>query len=134
AIAIDGRGTNCGTFVLAWSVEQSQSLLPVISLHPQPQSVRRGDPLTLSVNAASVPTTLQLSYQWFLNGLPIPGANERTYQLPRLANENVGTYTVRVFNGGANARFVESDPTVVEIGPISCIQSQDKPEDIFLNC
>ncbi|MDB4655866.1 HYR domain-containing protein [Flavobacteriales bacterium] len=54
---------------------------------PEPAVTESGDLLTLT-NAVDF-----ASYQWFLNGNPIPGANQETYEI-----DSSGTYTVCVID------------------------------------
>lgn len=52
-------------------------------------------PVELSVSAKGS----FLSYQWYRNGTPIPGATGATYRINAMRLDDVGTYSVRVFNG-----------------------------------
>jgi hypothetical protein len=62
-----------------------------------------GQPDTLSVGAVGSGT---LSYQWFMNGVAIPGATSASYYLPSLQLTNGGSYYVVVsstYGGVTNA-------------------------------
>ena len=130
-IAVDGFAGRRGLIVLGWNLEQTPDVLPNILLHPQSQTGRNGQPVTLSVDVSNSPPSTQLSYQWLFNGVPITGANTSTFSIPSIKPQRVGTYTVRV--GNSANRFVESRPAVLEIGSVPSIQSQDKVENVILN-
>ncbi|MGC6464340.1 MAG: lamin tail domain-containing protein [Akkermansiaceae bacterium] len=51
-------------------------------------------------------------YQWFLNGTPIPGANQASLTLDANEWDRDGEYTVRVSNANG---FVDSDPADITI-------------------
>ncbi len=71
---------------------------PRIVTQPSPPTTTTWDePVVLSVGA----TGAQLSYQWYLNGVPIPEATEATYRIDAMRLEDVGAYMVRVFNGAS---------------------------------
>jgi hypothetical protein len=74
-------------------------------------------PATLSVRAAG---TTPLVYQWYQNGVAIPGANSGTYTVPSLALSDAGTYTVSISNtltGGVVAG-TKSAPAVIDVLPV----------------
>ncbi len=48
---------------------------PVITLHPRDANVVEGSEVSLSVVASSEPGSGEISYQWYQNSEPIPGAN-----------------------------------------------------------
>jgi formylglycine-generating enzyme required for sulfatase activity len=55
-----------------------------------------GDPATFTVVASG---TAPLSYQWYLNGSAISGANADFYSISSAQSANAGSYTVTVSNG-----------------------------------
>ncbi len=67
---------------------------PVILTQPVGQGVCTGGAILLAV-AASYAS----SYQWNLNGAPIPGATNSSYSLSGAASANAGNYSVTVTNG-----------------------------------
>ncbi|MCC5807824.1 MAG: immunoglobulin domain-containing protein [Opitutales bacterium] len=83
--------------------------VPVITTQPASQSVKQGNNATLSVGvSAPVP----VSFQWFKDGVIIPGATSRTLLL---VNANEGTaadYTVEVTGNGDP---VLSDPATITV-------------------
>ena len=97
-----GNGSSAGAL---YSTAESDSLTvtqintlpqpPLISSTPLAQSLWVGDPLALSVTASG---TAPITYEWRLNGTPIPGATSPTYTSRECARHDGGTYTVAVTN------------------------------------
>ena len=76
----------------------------------QPQAVwDGGEELTIEV---SVSGPEPLSFQWYLDGEIIPGADEESLTLNAAEWDQNGDYTVRVSNANG---FVESDPSTITI-------------------
>ncbi len=93
--ATNGVGTPA-TSSAATLVVNPLPLVPDITLQPQSQTFpNTGVPVTFPVTARGVGT---LSYQWFKNGLPLPGATTRTYSIPSLLQTDYGSYHVEVRN------------------------------------
>lgn len=140
-IAIDGFGGASGEFVFGWEFEPTLELLPVIAKPPVSETVFAGDTVTFTVSAAPGCADDEkgceemddkkkkdaISYQWFLNGEPIPGATRATFTITDVQETNVGLYTVRVTSG---KRTIETQPVSLQIndsGPgIQRVQAQDK--------
>lgn len=138
-IAIDGFGGASGEFVFGWQFEPTLDLLPVIAKPPVSETVVAGDTVTFSVNA--VPgcaddekgceeddkKTVRVTYQWFFNGEPIPGATRTTLTITNVQEVNVGNYTVRIATG---KQSVETQPVSLQInesGPgAQRVQAKDK--------
>ena len=70
---------------------------PTITTQPVSQHVCSGSSIVLSVTASYA-----ASYQWNLDGTPIPGATSSTYTISPAAPVNAGNYTVTVTNGAAS--------------------------------
>ena len=70
---------------------------------------------------------LRLSYQWFFNGIAIPGATKPTLTVTNAGDATVGTYTVQVNNGG---RVVFSEAAVHQVNQtddsFQNVQARDK--------
>ncbi|MBN2506889.1 MAG: immunoglobulin domain-containing protein [Verrucomicrobia bacterium] len=124
-VAIDGFAGEQGDFVLSWQFEPTDESLPVITVPPASQTVPWGATAELQVQA----TESDLSYQWHFNQEPIPGATGATFTLAQVNPAHVGSYTVAITN--RTGRGLLSPPAIIEIGPLSNVQSQDKVEDVF---
>ncbi len=81
---------------------------PVILAQPAGQQVCTGSAILLTVTASYAS-----SYQWNLNGAPIPGATNSSYSLSGAASANAGNYSVTVTNGAGS---VTSSVAAVAVG------------------
>lgn len=81
-----------------------------ITKHPQSQSLCPGG----SIQLKSLSGSLGASYQWFRDGVLIPGATNRDLTINNAQPNQSGSYTVRV-TGGFNNCNVMSDPAVVTV-------------------
>ncbi|HVU09030.1 MAG TPA: LamG-like jellyroll fold domain-containing protein [Verrucomicrobiae bacterium] len=101
----------------ALSAEQIQSHydafyqgdVPVISVQPIGGNFLAGTPFTMSAQAQGA----QLTYQWYKDGVPIPGATTLTLSSPALDLTNSGVYYVTASN---SVGVVRSDNAVVSVG------------------
>jgi len=76
---------------------------PIILVQPAPpsQTVPLHSSVTYSVVASNPPPNVgPLSYQWFKNGAPIPGATNTSLNIPDAMGSDNGTYFVDVGNDG----------------------------------
>jgi hypothetical protein len=65
---------------------------PAITVQPEDAPVCRGEAATLAVRASGS----GLTYQWFKDGQPIPGATGASLTIARVTTADLGTYTVTV--------------------------------------
>lgn len=91
-VVLAGPGGTVTSNVATVNVSSSQT--PVIGTQPQSVSDVTGTLVLLSVAATNA-----TSYQWYFNGVAIPGATATTYTL-ELSTQNAGTYTVAVTGPG----------------------------------
>jgi hypothetical protein len=81
---------------------------PVIETHPQSIVVDVGATVLLTVVASGNGT---LTFQWFKDGQPIPGAENIFHRILSMTEADFGSYSVRVAN---TAGFVESNLARIE--------------------
>lgn len=86
--------------------------LPVISALSGPDSGRLSDGSPLELSVAAGGGTVALAYQWYFNGVPIPGATGAAFSIPAARTADSGSYHVRVSSGSA---FVDSSPVVITV-------------------
>ncbi len=87
------------------------TVAPSVVQDPVGRSVFSGGSVTLSAVAAG---TLPLKYQWFRNSTAVSGATASTLTLASVTAANIGTYSLRVTNGGG---FTNTAPAVVGLLP-----------------
>lgn len=92
---------------------------PTITGQPISQTITNGATLNLSVTATGSPT---LTYQWSLNGAPIPGATAAVLTLFNVQKSLEGNYTCVVSNpygtdtSQAGVVTVQSAPSIADFG------------------
>jgi hypothetical protein len=72
---------------------------PVITTQPLPRTVKLGESANFSVGVATGST---VSYQWFKNGQPIPGAISEVLTIDRAQSSDAGQYSVRISNAAGS--------------------------------
>ena len=68
---------------------------PFILQQPQSATGYLGNPVAFTVSASGVPP---LTYQWNLNGRPLPGATTNVLTLPAIGPGDLGSYSVLINN------------------------------------
>jgi subtilisin family serine protease len=92
-IQVDGYQGATGNILLNYPSPGGDGL-PVIISQPSGKTVLLGSSFSLSVNAFGD----NLSYQWYLDDVLIPGATEETLIVNNAQNDDEGSYTVTVTN------------------------------------
>ena len=85
--------------------------LPVVLTQPAAATRTVGQSVTFTIAASG---SGSLAYQWYLDGIPIAGANVPSYTLPAVALTDAGAYTAGVRN---TAGEVLSSPALLVINP-----------------
>ncbi len=85
--------------------------LPVVLTQPAAATRTVGQSVTFTIAASG---SGSLAYQWYLDGIPIAGANAPSYTLPAVALTDAGAYTAGVRN---TAGEVLSNPAALIVNP-----------------
>jgi hypothetical protein len=130
-IAVDGFFGATGNILLHWETEVTAQTAPQITRQPVSVAVAAGSPAEFEVEA----TGSGLSFEWRLNGTPLPGARTARLTLSNVGPDQVGFYTVLVSNGSraviseaASLQIVGGDAAGEPVKP----QAGDKLGDVFL--
>ena len=108
--AINGAGTGSGSLTITVT---STDVPPAIVTGPSARSVDLGDATTLGVTASGT----NLTYQWYLNGIALPGANSASYSIAAARATDAGNYTVTVSNMAGSVTSDTANLTVTSPVP-----------------
>jgi hypothetical protein len=137
-IAIDGFGGESGEFVFSWSFEAQAPPLPEIVTPPRSQTAAAGSSVMFTVDALADGGEKDhdpkhpkkkdpLTYQWYFNGVAIPGATKPSFTVTNVQDSTVGLYTVRVTH---DKQTVETQPVSLQINEtglnVQSVQAKDK--------
>jgi hypothetical protein len=94
---------------------------PDIVEGPKSVAVDQGGEAAFSVSANSMTA---ITYQWFLNGVPIPGATDPLLSLPHATTGDTGSYHVVVSNASGDvessmAQLVVNGPPYISTQPLA---------------
>ncbi len=127
-IAIDGLGGAMGDFALSWDFQPTAEVLPVITSQPDSQTVGAGGTYTFKVTL--VKRLVAHSFQWFLDGVPIPGAIARDLTVTNVQPRDLGNYRVRITEDN---QVTYSEPVSLQINQtgsqVQHVQVFDKFQD-----
>ena len=87
------------------------STAPVITQHPQSQTITEGDRVEFSVSAQG---QTPLSYQWQFNGSNIPGARGQQFSFNSVQKADEGNYQVVVTDAGGSTT---SEAAILSVTP-----------------
>lgn len=96
----------------------------LITQQPKAQLIRSGQALSLSVSAQS---DSDLSYQWFMNGSPISGADSATYHIMQAGVPDAGTYSVLVSDAHTSQLSLPAEVSINEPDTFAIELSWDTP-------
>jgi formylglycine-generating enzyme required for sulfatase activity len=99
-------------FSRQWSSTYPQVTQLTIQNQPQSANVTPGSSASFSVNAAA---NQPISYQWYFNGVPMPGRTSQTLLLSSVAYGDTGNYSVRVTAG---CQAVNSTPATLTVSDL----------------
>lgn len=94
---------------------------PVITAHPQPQSVHIGEAATFSLTATGAQP---LSYQWYRDGTTLQGETQATLNIASATMEDAGNYYATVANMDGQAMSNQAMLTVAppqDLVPVAVI-------------
>jgi pectate lyase/pectin methylesterase-like acyl-CoA thioesterase len=111
-------------FVLSGWAPQT---LPFIRRQPASQTVSAGQDVIFAVGASGAPT-----YQWFKDGVAIPGATESTLLLPAAQASAAGDYSVVVSNSAGLETSAQAALTVVAEAGAPVITQQPAAQTVVI--
>ena len=104
-------GANCGS-VISTVATLTVNPIPVVTISAAPR--RNLFPgLTTTLTAAVSSATGTITYQWFRNNVPVPGASKNTLVV---GIDGIGPYTVRATAQGCSSADSTTTPQTITIG------------------
>jgi uncharacterized delta-60 repeat protein len=107
-IQVDGVNGASGLVVVSWNFEITADRIPIITSLSSGQTVGVGEQVTFAVSV----DLLGIGFQWYHDGVIIPGAILSSLQVTNTQPEDVGLYYVRLI---ALNREILSKPTYLQI-------------------
>lgn len=126
-LAIDGYAGSTGEIVLSLEFEATEEVVPVIESPPEDVVAPAGGTATFKIRSRGQ----NLAFQWFLNGLPIPGATASSIEISDVQTGDAGLYHVEVRNPSGLSTV--SPPAVLEIGSAGSAATAAKFQRVFEN-
>jgi hypothetical protein len=149
-IAIDGFGGVSGDFVISWSFEPTRDQLPVITNQPVSITVASGATAVFNVGAFGTCRSIDhdcrhvgkdahpqqpdpqrvVTFQWYFNGLLLPGATRSTLTISNVQENVLGIYYAIVETDGRTQR---SEAVSLQINQTDQFVQNVQAQDKFLN-
>jgi hypothetical protein len=107
-----------------WLYGWAPQMAPNITGQPAEATVSYGQSTNFSVSATGIPDP---TYQWYQNGLPIPGATGANYSITSAVRTNGGNYTVVVSNGSGSVTSVVATLTYADTAPVTSPATCSRP-------
>jgi len=107
-----------------WLYGWAPQMAPNITGQPADATVSYGQSTNFSVSATGIPDP---TYQWYQNGLPIPGATGANYSITSAVRTNGGNYTVVVSNGSGSVTSVVATLTYADTAPVTSPATCSRP-------
>lgn len=103
---------DCNNGIMAFRVVSLEAVPPAFSSNPQGGTVVKGGYFLLSAGAVG---SLPISYQWRLNGVPLPGKTNVTLLLTNVTLAEAGHYTVVAVNAHGSATSAVATVVVEDV-------------------
>jgi autotransporter-associated beta strand protein len=113
-----------------WLYGWAPQMAPNITGQPAGATVSYGQSTNFSVSATGIPDP---TYQWYQNGLPIPGATGASYSIASAVRTNGGNYTVVVSNGSGSVTSSVATLTYTDTAPVVNPATYSRPAGYPLN-
>ncbi|MFV0470900.1 MAG: immunoglobulin domain-containing protein [Paludibacteraceae bacterium] len=112
-------------YIVPFTIDYATSA-PVITNHPQNQTVNVGETATFSITA----TGSNLAYQWKKDGATIAGATNATYSKANVQSTDAGVYTCVVSNAGGSTASNGATLTVNVSAPLITSHPQNQTVNV----
>jgi hypothetical protein len=118
----DDQAFNGGEILAGWVLDIEMAAPPVITSHPESQTVAPGSTVTFDVSVAGTPP---FGFQWWRNGqVLVPfGTGTDSLTISNVQAANAGSYSVVVSNSVAPGGVVSSNAVLNVTGPMTLVDS-----------
>ena len=105
-------------YVHSWDSCVPFSLVPAtaslqITEQPQSQAVAPGSAVTLHCRASG-PTSDDITYMWYINGLSLPQDTKPDFLIPTMTEEDEGMYSCEVSTGTSSLMFLMATISLIK--------------------
>ena len=103
--------------------------IPTISINPTSKTITLNGSATFTVSASGP----ELGYQWYHDGVLIPGANSSSYSISGAQATDAGIYTVTVSNVGGGVTSTGVSLTISDAAPLITLQPASRSVGVGSN-